>query len=152
MRTAPCTAAPWARRGPSSVSRSILGYAPNFFEVEDEFGEFGSSGSVTTLMGNVLVGAPLGRARPYATAGVGLMRFNLDLFDVFDGLSRNDFGINYGGGLMLFLTDSVGIRGDLRHFRSLRDDDPDDDFPDPGDFVLGDFTFWRATAGVTFRF
>lgn len=56
------------------------------------------------------------------------------------------------GGIMLFFNDNLGIRGDVRHFRNLTNDDPDDDFPDPGDFDLGDFTFWRATAGLTFRF
>jgi opacity protein-like surface antigen len=129
-----------------------FGYTPNFYEVEDDFGELGSSGSVTTVMGNLLIGAPLGRVRPYATVGAGLMRSNLEFFDFFDDLSRNDFGINYGGGVMLFVSDNVGIRGDLRQFRSLRNEDLDDDFPEPGDFELGDFTFWRATAGVTFRF
>jgi len=129
-----------------------LGYAPNFFEFEDDFGELGSSGSVSTVMGNLLIGAPLGRMRPYGTVGAGLMRSNLELFDFFDDLSRNDFGINYGGGLMIFFSDNVGIRGDIRQFRSLRNEDLDDDFPEPGDFELGDFTFWRATAGVTFRF
>jgi len=129
-----------------------LGYAPNFFEFEDDFGELGSSGSVSTVMGNLLIGAPLGRMRPYGTVGAGLMRSNLELFDFFDDLSRNDFGINYGGGIMIFFSDNVGIRGDIRQFRSLRNEDLDDDFPEPGDFELGDFTFWRATAGVTFRF
>jgi len=129
-----------------------LGYSPNFYEVEDDFGELGSSGSVSTLMGNLLIGLPLGRVRPYATFGVGLVRSNLDVVDVFDDLDRSDFGVNYGGGVMAFLTDNVGIRGDLRHFRSLNNDDLDDSFPDPGDFHLGGFTFWRATAGVTFKF
>ena len=129
-----------------------FGYSPNFYEVEDDFGELGSSGSVTTLMGNLLIGLPLGRVRPYATFGVGLMRSNLDVVDVFDDLDRSDFGVNYGGGVMAFLTDHVGMRGDLRQFRSLQNDDLGDDFPDPGDFELGDFTFWRATAGVTFKF
>jgi opacity protein-like surface antigen len=129
-----------------------FGYTPNFFEVDDDFGEFDSSGSVTTVMGNLLVGLPLGRVRPYGTIGAGLMRSNLELLDVFDDLSRNDFGINYGGGLMIFLSDKVGLRGDIRQFRSLRNEDLDDDFPEPFDFELGDFTFWRATGGVTFRF
>lgn len=129
-----------------------LGYAPNFFEVDDDFGELGSSGSVTTVMGNLLVGAPLGRVRPYGTIGAGLMRSNLELLDFFDDLNSNDFGINYGGGVMVFVTDNVGIRGDIRQFRSLQNEDLDDDFPEPTDFELGDFTFWRATAGVTFRF
>jgi opacity protein-like surface antigen len=129
-----------------------FGYSPNFYEVEDDFGELGSSGSVSTLMGNLLIGLPLGRVRPYGTFGAGLIRSNLDVFDVFDDLDRSDFGISYGGGVMAFLTNNVGIRGDLRYFRSLQDDDLDDDFPDPPDFDLGNFNFWRATAGVTFRF
>lgn len=128
-----------------------FGYSPNFYEIEDDFGELGSSGSVSTLMGNLLIGLPLGRVRPYATFGAGLMRSNLDVFDVFDDLDRSDFGVNYGGGVMAFLTDHVGIR-DIRHFRSLQNDDLDDSFTDPGDFDLGDFTFWRATAGVVFKF
>jgi len=129
-----------------------FGYTPNFFELDDEFGEFDSTGSVTTVMGNLLVGLPLGRVRPYGTIGAGLMRSNLELLDFFDDLSRNDFGINYGGGVMIFLSDKVGLRGDIRQFRSLKNEDLDDDFPEPHDFELGDFTFWRATAGVTFRF
>lgn len=131
-----------------------FGYAPNFFEVDDDFGEFDSEGSVTTVMGNLLIGAPLGKVRPYGTVGAGLIRTNIDIggFDLFDDLSANDFGINVGGGVMVFLTDNVGIRGDIRHFRNLSSDDPDDDFPEPNELGLGDFKFWRATAGVTIKF
>ena len=129
-----------------------FGYSPNFYDIEDDFGDFSSSGNVSTLMGNLLIGLPLGRVRPYGTFGAGLIRSNRDVFDVLDDLDRSDFGISYGGGIMAFLSDHVGIRGDLRHFRSLQNDDIDDRIPEPGDFELGDFTFWRATAGVTFRF
>ena len=131
-----------------------FGYAPNFFEFEDDFGEFGSDGSVTTVMGNLLVGAPLGKVRPYATVGAGLMRTNIEFgdLDLFDDLDANDFGINYGGGVMVFLTDNIGLRGDIRHFRNLSSDDPDDDFPEPDEIDLGDFKFWRATGGVTIKF
>lgn len=131
-----------------------FGYAPNFFEFDDDFGEFDSDGSVTTVMGNLLIGAPLGKLRPYATVGAGLMRTNIEFgdFDLFDDLSANDFGINYGGGLMVFLTDNIGLRGDIRQFRNLSSDDPDDDFPEPDELGLGDFKFWRATGGVTIKF
>lgn len=127
------------------------GYSPNFFEGNDEFGDFGRSGSVTTLMGNVLVSLPHRTVKPYFTAGVGLLRSNLSFVDVFDDLSRNDLGVNIGGGVMVFLGDRVGIRGDLRQFRSLNNDDSEG-FPTPRDFSFGDFRFWRGTAGVTFRF
>jgi opacity protein-like surface antigen len=128
-----------------------LGYAPNFFEADDEFGELGAEGSVTTLMGNLLISAPLGRFRPYGTVGAGLMRSNLKLIDIFDDITRNDFGVNYGVGAMVFLTEGIGLRGDARRFRSLRNEDEGSGLPEPGDLKLGDFGFWRISGGVTFR-
>jgi opacity protein-like surface antigen len=133
-----------------------LGTTPNFFE--DTFGdndfEFGDS-NVTTFMGNVVVGAPIGGQtgvgfRPYASGGVGLLRTNLSASDFFDDLGKNSLGVNVGGGAHIFFADNIGIRGDIRYFRSLQDDDDDDD--DLVDFRFSDFDFWRATVGVTFRF
>jgi hypothetical protein len=43
----------------------------------------------------------------------------------------------------------VGLRGDLRYFRLLQDNQPAVNNLDLG---LADFNFWRATIGVTFRF
>jgi opacity protein-like surface antigen len=128
-----------------------LGYAPNFFELDDEFGALGSEGSVTTAMANLLVSAPLGRVRPYGTVGAGLMRSNLRFLDFFDDITSNDFGVNYGGGVMVFLGDNLGLRGDIRQFRNIQNEDFGDDFPEPGDLGFGNFTFWRLTGGLTIR-
>jgi hypothetical protein len=49
---------------------------------------------------------------------------------------------------MVFFTDNVGLRGDLRYFRSFAGDVDENDI----DLRLGGFHFWRASAGVTFRF
>jgi opacity protein-like surface antigen len=131
-----------------------FGWTPNFFE--DTVGpgnfEFGDS-NVTTLMGNIILGAPIGGQsglgiRPYATAGVGMIRTQIDASSFFDEVSTNDFGVNVGGGVMGFLSDNVGIRGDLRYFRSLQDNEPGDG---DLDVDLGGFDFWRGTVGVTFR-
>ena len=130
-----------------------FGYSPNFFENTVGPGnfEFGDS-NVTTLMGNVLVGVPVGGQtgmgiRPYGSGGVGLIRSHIAAGDFFDELNTNDFGFNVGGGVHGFLTDNIGIRGDLRYFRSLADDEPDDEF----DLAVSEFDFWRATVGLTFR-
>ena len=48
---------------------------------------------------------------------------------------------------MAFVSDHVGFRGDLRYFRQLSDPDEDNEF----DIALGDLDYWRATAGITFR-
>ncbi len=131
-----------------------FGWSPNFFENTsgDADFDFGDS-NVTTLMGNVIVGVPVGGQsgpgiRPYGSGGVGLIRSQVDGGDFFDDLAANDLGFNVGGGVHGYFTDNVGIRGDLRYFRSLADDEPDDNF----DLALSDFDFWRATVGVTFRF
>ena len=94
--------------------------------------------------------------RPYITGGAGLMRANINADEFFENLSTNDLAINVGGGVHVFFNDNLGIRGDLRYFRGLEqqdDDDPleDDDFADE-DFGLEDFDYWRATIGITFRF
>jgi opacity protein-like surface antigen len=142
------------------MSNGIVGFeadfswTPNFFENtagEGDF-DFGDS-NVTSLMGNVVVGAPFGGQtgpgfRPYGSAGIGLLRTQVDGGAFFDDLSRNDLGVNVGGGAHGFFTDNIGIRGDIRYFRSLQDDEADDEF----DIGLADFDFWRATVGVTFRF
>ena len=129
-------------------------YTPNFFEntAGDADFDFGDS-NVTSLMGNLVVGAPFGGQtgpgiRPYASGGIGLLRTQVDGGDFFDDLSRNDLGVNVGGGIPGFFTDNFGIRGDVRYFRSLEDDEADDEF----DLGLASFDFWRATVGVTFRF
>src|SRR5437764_2922213 len=82
-----------------------IGFLGNVFgfEVEgtyspDVFGDTpAGTNNITTLMGNVVLGAPLGRtSRLYASAGVGLMKFRVPDFDTFFDVSRNDFGMDAG--------------------------------------------------------
>lgn len=129
-----------------------FGYSPNFFEtatVDDEEFDLSGDSNVTTLMANVVVGARSGAIRPYASGGIGLIRTHVgDPEDFFDDVDTNDFGFNVGGGVGGFFTDRVGLRGDIRYFRSLQDEEPDDEF----DLSIGSFKFWRATVGVIFSF
>ena len=128
-----------------------FGYTPNFFEItsDDDF-DFASDSNVTTFMGNLIIGVPLGGqsgfgVRPYAVGGAGLLRASVTDIDEFFDLDKNSWGFDLGGGLMI-LFDNVGIRGDVRYFRTFTSGDDDE-----LDFDLGGFDFWRATAGVTFR-
>ena len=126
-----------------------FGFSPNFFQdtTGDANFDFGDS-NVTTLMGNVLIGTAGGQGvRPYASGGVGLIRSHIDAGSFFDSLDTNDFGGNIGGGVQGYFSDNVGIRGDIRYFRSFQDNEPDDEF----DLALSSFDFWRGTVGVTFR-
>lgn len=131
-----------------------FGYSPNFFQETTGDTNFGYGDSnVTTFMGNVVVGAPIGGTsgksfRPYASGGVGIIRTKIDDADDFFDISSNDWGMNVGGGVHMFFSDKVGLRGDVRYFRSLKDDSADNDV----DFSLGSFNYWRGTVGVSFRF
>lgn len=131
-----------------------FGYSPNFFQETTGDTNFGyGESNVTTMMANVIVGAPGGGTsgkgfRPYASGGLGIIRSSINDADDFFDLTSNDFGVNVGGGAHMFFSDKVGVRGDVRYFRSLKDDSADSDV----DFSLGSFNFWRGSVGVTFRF
>lgn len=138
----------WMGSGPVGFEFDF-GYSPNFFENTSEGFDFASDSNVTTMMVNVVVGAPAGRVRPYASGGVGIIRTRInDAEDFFDDVTTNDLGFNVGGGVGGFFSDKVGVRGDVRYFRSLQDKEPDGEF----DIAVGSFRFWRGTVGLIFRF
>lgn len=131
-----------------------FGFSPNFFENTTGSGdfEFGDS-NLTTLMGNLLIGVPIGGQhgvgfRPYAVGGVGLVKSRIGSTGDFFNVDSSNWGFNVGAGAMFFFTDNVGLRGDVRYFRSLEDVEPLDEL----NIGLADFRFWRGTVGVTIRF
>jgi opacity protein-like surface antigen len=126
-----------------------FGYSPDFFGTEDLTG---SQTSVTTVMGNLVIGgAASNGVAPYISGGVGLIRTNVeDPGDLLDNLTTNDFGFNVGGGLNMMFGSNFGVRGDIRYFRSFAEEDEEDGRLDLG-VDLGDFSFWRGSAGLIVR-
>jgi outer membrane protein with beta-barrel domain len=131
-----------------------FGYSPNFYANTTATGfQFASSNNVTTLTGNVIVGIPVGGSgasvRPYAVGGVGLLRSRVgDAAGLFNVSSKNDFGFDVGGGVMGFVHQNIGLRGDVRYFRGFTGAPSGS----ATGLALGNFQFWRASAGVTFKF
>lgn len=126
-------------------------FAPDLLDTDDGIDLDISESNVTTFMGNLIIGAPIGGAdgvRPYVSGGVGLMRTSVSTANEFFDIDENSFGVNIGAGVMGFVRENFGLRGDLRYFRSVQDSDAGDDI----DFDFGGFDFWRATVGATFRF
>jgi opacity protein-like surface antigen len=127
-------------------------YTPSFVPATSTTPKVSQAG----LMGNVIVGIPIGgdgdavrdHWRPYVTGGVGLHRATAKRSDFFDRISSNDFAVNFGGGVMAFFNDHVGVRGDVRYFRTVRDDEGGSGI----DFDLGDLDFWKWDVGAAFRF
>lgn len=124
--------------------------APDLLDQDNDV-DLGVTGSnVATLMGNIVIAAPLGSPgiRPYLSGGAGLIRSRVsNVDDVFD-ISDNSFGANIGAGVTAFTSHHFGLRADVRYFRSLQDDDAGSGI----DLGLGTFDFWRATLGAAFRF
>ena len=125
---------------------------PEFFEADDDDVDLFDSSNVTTFMANVILGVPVGGTRgggfrPYFSGGIGLMQTHVTEAASLFKVNHTEFGFNLGAGAMAFVNDHVGFRGDLRYFRQLSDPEDDNEF----DVALGDLDYWRATAGVTFR-
>lgn len=111
----------------------------------------------TTYMGNFVVRLPAGPVQPYGTVGLGVVRVtgNVDVPIVGDVVSAtaSDYGWNLGGGVYLFPAKNIGIRGDVRHFRTGNLSFTDLlDIGGLNDLPLPELDFWRATGGITFRF
>jgi len=125
-----------------------FGYSPNFFGSQSVFG----NNNVMSLMGNIIIGVPVGGTagpgiRPYVTTGVGLIRTDVDGILDTDGVSNNDFGFNAGAGVMGYFNDHVGLKGEVRYFRNVKDNSTPNDF----NIDFGGFHYWRAAVGLVFR-
>ena len=128
-----------------------FGWSPSFFGTKSDFG----NNTVMNLMGNVIVGVPIGGQhgagiRPYVVGGLGLIRTQIDGGTVANVSSSNNmFGWDAGGGVMGYFTDHVGLRGDLRYLRATSDLKTGlTNLPNLDGNALH---FWRATVGVVFR-
>ncbi len=123
-------------------------YTPKFFGADAAV----DTSNVMTAHGSVLLGIPIGGQtgggiRPYGVVGLGMIRRQVDFLDFFDNISTSDFGYNVGFGVMGFLGDVFGLRGEYRYFRNFQKDD--------GSVIPlspGTFHFSRATAGIVLRF
>jgi hypothetical protein len=127
-----------------------VGHTPQFFEGDDPLGLVLSS-RVTTLSGNVLIAAPLGftreSLRPYLLGGLGLMQArSKDLAGVFP-VNEDRLGLSVGAGAIGFVTETTGLRFDVRHLKAISG--ADGLLARPG---VSRLSFWRATAGLTIRY
>ena len=130
-----------------------FGYNPSFFGTQTDFG----NNSVLNVMGNVIVGVPVGGTRgkgvrPYLVGGAGLIRTQIDGAANSSFLrpasSTNMLGWDAGVGVMGYFNDHVGIRGEVRYLRAMQDWDRTSTSIN----LNGDrLHFWRPSIGVVLR-
>jgi len=121
-----------------------IGYTPDFYGKGTVF----DSSGVLTVMGNVVVGLPLGPVRPYFLGGIGLVRRTVTYVPGEGQGSVTDSRAAYsiGGGVNFFVSEHVGINADLRYFRNFSTGNSLVDLSDDK------FNFARGSLGITFRF
>lgn len=121
-----------------------FGYTPDFYGKGTVF----DSSSVATVMGDAVVGLPLGLVRPYAVAGVGLIRRTVTYAAGAgkDNVTDTRAAYTIGGGVHLPVFPHLGINADVRYFRNFSKGNSVLDLPSEA------FNFVRGTVGVTLRF
>jgi opacity protein-like surface antigen len=125
-----------------------IGYSNDFFGKTDRGGS-----SVLTMSGNLLLGIPFGGqrgfgVRPYGVVGVGVVRPEGDAFPESEAFGSNHVAWNFGGGVKVFFASHVGVRADVRYFRTF-------EAVDLFDFDVneaGDLDFTRGSIGFILRF
>jgi hypothetical protein len=127
-----------------------LADAPGFFEGGDQLI---ISSRVSTLTGNIVVAAPRRLTeyflRPYFVGGGGLMRVHAeDYFDVFP-VNRVFPAFDVGGGVLMFLTNTLGASFEVRRFQNFHKESND-----PGVTFVGveRVSFWRAGISLAIRY
>jgi hypothetical protein len=133
--------------GASGLGAEVdVGFIPDFFEAKDLEPDILGTNYVTTVMGNIVFARSVGRMQPYVVAGAGLIRSQVGSFGDFFVATDNGVGVNAGAGVRLG-SGRLSLRGDVRYFRTVTDVERrvlED--------ALGDFSFWRAAAGVSIGF
>ena len=137
-----------------------FGFSQGFFPETHPSSSLHVVGDLSTVMANVVVGTFMTNEMggPYISGGIGTLRILADEPNGLFVARGNDLGYNVGAGAIGFFNDRVGVRGDVRYFRDIRSDElvaserGHHAIESDGDVRFGRFGFWRATAGVTFRF
>jgi opacity protein-like surface antigen len=143
-----CEDEPWNFGVSVGSKSSVVGFEADIAWAKDFFGKVpGADNSVFTLMSNVVIG-PSGRVQPYFLAGVGLIRphTSFNVADTITSFSDNSIGYDFGFGVNGYFTKSVGIRGDVRRFKTFQD------LPRISGLSDEHLMFWRVSIGLAFRF
>jgi hypothetical protein len=130
-----------------------VGYAAGFFDPALDALDLIASSHVLTVTGHAgAIFVPNdddARLVPYVTGGFGWMRQQARDREGLASVTRNDPSLHFGGGVNLMISEYLGVRADLRNFRSLRDPF---DAPDPIVADLERVSFWRFALGAVLRF
>lgn len=127
----------------------LLGFELEVMWEDDFAGDAADrSSGVLTAMGNLMLAPKISIVQPYGLAGVGLIRTSIEDRVAGTEDDENQIGWTVGGGLIVFLSQHVGLKGDVRYYHAFS----------ALDFVGIDLEqdnkldFGRASFGAIFKF
>jgi hypothetical protein len=133
---------------------------------------FENSPNVNSYMFNAIAVAPFGHAHsydPYLSGGIGWVTLNATIFTIdptlapnisaigTESVSGSRFGWDLGGGVMAWSEKNWGFRGDVRYYRTTSNTSDVLDLNNIGNgdvftrVELSGISFWKANAGLSFR-
>ena len=103
------------------VLGGIFGTEVEFADTKNFYGETAVTKTrVTTIMGHFMIAPKFGPIQPYGLGGLGVLKSQVEATGgaVIDE-DQDDFGYDFGGGLMIFFGGHVAARLDIRYFQSF---------------------------------
>ena len=133
-----------ANYGVSLGTTGVIGFEEDISYAKNFFGDApNTDNSVFSAMSNIVIGIPAPIFQPYVVGGLGLIRPHVSLNSL--SVENSTLGYDIGGGLTIYPSSHVGVRGDLRHFHTLQD-------VDVLLFSGQKLDFWRASLGLALKF
>jgi hypothetical protein len=120
----------------------------DFFDQDD----FRTNRRVTTLMGNLIVGRPVGSRgalNAYGVGGFGMVRPHLSEAGNLAEVDVKQAGFSVGGGIVWMAKNGIGLRGDARYIRSFGDEANDSN---PFGLTVSSLDFVRVSGGLVVGF
>lgn len=137
----------------ATVFKKWIGVEGEFYNAQLFFKDdgFTTQRGLMTGMGNIVIGLPYIKSEKfsvYGTGGLGVIRPRIMEAGGFTKFDENKTGFNAGGGVIVKVHDNIGIRGDVRYFRTLKEDKAANGFG----IDFGEFGFWRSSLGLVLKF
>ena len=143
--------------GPVGVE-GVIAYTPGFFQQDNPPVVDGVlppdivKSRTLAIMGNVVLTTPRNwneyGLRPFVSGGIGLLHATATEALELTPVDTSLLGYNIGGGAVGFLNERVGLRFDLRYFKSLKPS------YDPELSVTGrvHLSYWTGSVGVVLKY
>jgi len=110
----------WNWGGSLGALGSVVGFEAELIYAGEFTGDSPiQASSVTTLMANFMLAPRISIVQPFGVAGVGAIRTGVDNKVVGSSDSETDAGWTVGAGLIVFLHRHVGLKGEVRYYRSF---------------------------------